>query len=201
MDVLIVDDHPVTAHGVKKMLTDILGSPRLVHVMDGKSAKKEVQSHNFDLAVLDVYLPDSDGHALLYQLLQITPDLKVLVYSSCSPEIYAPMYKAAGALAYIHKSSTFMEFSIALKKVLANKTHFPILTDNTDPNENPFDKLSTREKEVFSHLVKGRSMKEICQLTSLEASTISTQKARIFQKLGVQNTIDLFRMAQAYGEF
>lgn len=206
MNVLIVDDHPVTAHGVKKMLSDILGSPRLVHVMDGKSAKMNIKSEKFDLVVLDVYLPESDTHALLHQLLQDTSDLKVLVYSSCNPEIYAPLYRSGGALGYIHKSSSFLEFSTAVKKVMAGKEYFPQLSDKSanasmKDADNPFSRLSKREMEVFSHLVKGRSVKEICELTSLEPSTIGTQKARIYQKLGVQNTVDLFRMAQAYGEF
>lgn len=206
MNVLIVDDHPVIAHGVMKMLTDILGSPRLLHVLDGKSAKKSIKKDHFDLAIVDVYLPKSDTHALLHQLLHIAPHLKVLVYSSCNPEIYAPLYKTAGALGYVHKSSTFAEFSIAVKRILSGREYFPAISEATtgkqdEVKENPFSNLSKREMEVFLHLVKGRSVKEICALTQLEPSTIGTQKARIYQKLGVQNTVDLFRLAQAYGEF
>jgi DNA-binding NarL/FixJ family response regulator len=63
---------------------------------------------------------------------------------------------------------------------------------------NPFERLSSRELQVMMHLVEGRSVSQIAGILSVHTSTIGTHKSRIMQKLGVDNLIDLNRMAKLF---
>jgi DNA-binding NarL/FixJ family response regulator len=67
----------------------------------------------------------------------------------------------------------------------------------TSPN-NPFEKLSKREKEVLDFMLGGAQVKDISASLSLKSNTISTVKSNIMKKTGASNNIHLFKMAQEY---
>ena len=63
----------------------------------------------------------------------------------------------------------------------------------------PFDELSARELEVAMLLVQGMRQNEIALRLSLSPKTVSTHKSNLFDKLGVNDTIALARLAKQHG--
>jgi DNA-binding NarL/FixJ family response regulator len=64
--------------------------------------------------------------------------------------------------------------------------------------KNPFVELTDREKEVMDFLLKGAMVKEISTNLSIKSNTVSTYKKLIYYKTGVDNNIDLFKLAQKF---
>jgi DNA-binding NarL/FixJ family response regulator len=62
----------------------------------------------------------------------------------------------------------------------------------------PFEKLSRREKEVLDLMLQGALVKHISESLGLKSNTISTVKKNIMLKIGANNNIDLFKMAQEH---
>jgi two-component system invasion response regulator UvrY len=65
-------------------------------------------------------------------------------------------------------------------------------------DKNPFSALTDREREILALMLKGALVKEISSTLSLKSNTISTYKKLIFYKTGVENNIELFKLAQKY---
>ncbi len=62
----------------------------------------------------------------------------------------------------------------------------------------PFDKLSSREFEIVSLLIKGKSVTEISELLAINTSTVGTHKSRSFEKLNVKNLAELIEISRIY---
>ena len=63
---------------------------------------------------------------------------------------------------------------------------------------NPFSILSKREREVLNLILQGAQVKEISASMELKSNTISTFKKNILSKVGVNNNIELFKLAQEH---
>ena len=63
---------------------------------------------------------------------------------------------------------------------------------------NPFSILSKREREVLDLILQGIQVKDISASMELKSNTISTFKKNILSKVGVNNNIELFKLAQEH---
>ena len=101
---------------------------------------------------------------------------------------------------FLNKGTPEEELIFAIKKILAGHTFFggdlvkEMVTSNV-VSYNWARQLSPRENEILGLLLKGISSKEICQIVNLHKSSVATYKARIYQKLGVSNSMEFFQWA------
>jgi DNA-binding NarL/FixJ family response regulator len=122
-----------------------------------------------------------------------------------SEEIYGRKYLQLGVHGFITKDAPPSELRKAIVTILDDKRYISTQLQEQLNKEiiggqpfNPFEKLSSRELQVTMHLVEGRSVSQIASLLSVHTSTIGTHKSRIMNKLGVDNLIDLNRMARLF---
>jgi two-component system invasion response regulator UvrY len=202
--ILIVDDHPIISAGLLFLLKKNFTIADVAFATTGDEANRVIKKKKFDLIVMDVLLPKTDTQALVKRIVTAHPKTVVIMYSSCNEEVYAMPYMQIGAKGYLHKSATDEEVVLAFNTVLSGNLFISKksatsynLFHNSD-NNNPFGELSKRELEVLSHLLRGRSVKEIAETMNLAQSTIATQKSRIFQKIGVTNIVDLVKLSEQY---
>lgn len=207
MNILIVEDHPITAIGYEVLLKRHYKEVHVHIEHRGTDALAYLSKHDVQLVVLDLLLPKTDTHALLHQIRQGNKNTRVLVASGCSEKVYAQRYIAAGAHGFVHKSADDDTFILAVRTVLSGYAFIPKQTVDDDGAmqkngcEDPFKRLSTRELEVLNHILCGLSIKQISEIMHLQQSTIATQKSRILEKLGVTSLVDLFHLANLYGMF
>jgi two-component system invasion response regulator UvrY len=205
MNVLIVDDHEVVRRGVRHVL-DALYKPALVkEAHNQKMALEIICEHDFTMVIMDVQLPNTDTLELLKQLLQWKPELKVLMFSMLPEKIYAAPYYHGGAMGFVSKSAGVGELTKAIDLILNGRKYYSVnfsaseaIEAETSLHYNPFDRLSKREMDAASLLLKGISISEVAHLLDVTTSTAASYKAHIFQKLNIINVSQLTDLAKLH---
>jgi two-component system invasion response regulator UvrY len=202
---LIIDDHVVVRSGIKTLLSEIYKPCDIYEAHDGNSAWERLKERTYDLAMLDIQMPNTDTLNLMENIRNEYPDLKVLIFSMSPENIYAQRYLKAGAKGFLNKDSPIEEIQRAISVILSGKkyisdTLIEILAANAGNAlvENPFDKLSPREFEIASLLLSGHTISQISKNLNLGVSTVGTHKARIFEKLQVANLLEMKKLADHY---
>ena len=204
--ILIVDDHSIVRTGLQLLLKNFLPHSEIDEATDGNTALEKIKQTNYDLVVMDVNMPQTDSFGTLETVLSFKPATKVIMFSMNSEDLYAKRYLKIGAKGYLRKDASYEEIEKAINTVLNNKTYISPelnqkfltgLQSKKEP-ENPFDKLSAREFEIVHHLAQGSSVSEISRKLNIHTSTVGTYKARIFEKLQIQNLIELLNLAKVH---
>jgi len=159
-----------------------------------------------DLVLLDLQLSDGNAIDEVRSISEAFPHARILVYSMTSESVFAPQAIARGAAGFVSKATDEVELAHALDHVLAGETYFSPELQQTmrtrrrervpGANPDPFDDLSERELRVMTELLSGAGVKEIAGRLDLQPTTVATYKARLFDKLGVSNVLDLQRVVE-----
>lgn len=203
LKVLIADDHSIVRLGTSLLLKDEYGELEIYEASNFHQVLDLVKIFSFDLILLDINMPGGDNLEMISSILKINSQVKILVFSSYEETVFAMRYIQAGAFGYLSKDTDEEVVIRAVKTVLkGNKYVSDKLVQNQlnslHSNKNVFSTLSDREWEILNLLIKGQSTTEIAQLLNLRLNTISTYKVRIFQKLDVNNIVELIEMAKLH---
>jgi two-component system, NarL family, invasion response regulator UvrY len=196
--ILLADDHPVVRKGLKQILQEEFSSATIGEAHDGESLVSAVMNSDWDVVITDLMMPGRSGIDTLEQVKKIKPKLPVLIISIHSEELYALRALKAGAAGYLRKDMAPEELVKAINVVLSGQRYITPAVAQTltsaivnEKNEEPHESLSDREFEVFKMLAVGKSVSEISDSLSLSASTISTYKVRILNKMNLKTNADL----------
>ena len=202
--VLIADNHPIIRMGVKNVLEAATGFEVVNDASTTKELFDKLEKSTPDVVILEMDIPDINGIATLRKMKKEYPDVKVLMYSGQSEDVYALSTIRAGAFGYLSKSSDIDYMISAVRKVsegnmfitneLAQRLAFD---EGTQKPRRFFRKLSTREVEVLKLLASGKRNKDVAEGLNLNEKTVSTYKARLMKKLNVDNMVDLLQQAKA----
>jgi two-component system invasion response regulator UvrY len=203
---LTIEGHPITALGMNVLIEEILKDVTIYQTMTGSDALKKLKKQVMDIIILDPALPKTDTNFLLQELLRIQPKVKVLIFSNRNEKVFALPFIRIGASGYIVRSAPKAEFILAIHNLIAGKLYFNIEQLQTQKKNigknkdeiSPFERLSGRELELFTHLITGLRIKEITHIMNIEQSTVATLKKRIMIKLGVDNMVDLVKLSTVF---
>ena len=200
--ILVIDDHEVVRRGVKQILEEIFPH---VEVGEADTAQKGIaaaRQEPWDLAIVDISLPDQSGLELLSELHGTAPQLPLMVLSLHPEEQYAVRAFRAGAMAYLTKQSAPEELARAVRQVLTGRMYVTTSLGermagslSKNPTCPEHHTLSEREFEVLVLLAQGQSVKHIAQSLTLSDKTVSTYRARLLDKLQLSTTVELIRYA------
>jgi DNA-binding NarL/FixJ family response regulator len=203
--ILIVDDHPMMRNGLAQLIDH---EPDLKVGAEADSASQAVaavEKQKFDLALLDISLPDKNGLELIKDLRVLRPELPLLVVSMHDEMVYAERVLRAGARGYIMKQEGGQNFLQAIRQVLdgqifvSDKMSARILeTFSARQNGNsisPVRRLSDREFEVFQLVGQGIINRDIAERLHLSIRTIEVHPVNIKEKLHLQTAMELVRYA------
>jgi DNA-binding NarL/FixJ family response regulator len=198
--VLLADDHNLVREGLKQLLRATDDIAVAGEAADGDEALALVRSSDFDLAVLDLSMPGLAGVDLIKRLKLEKPRLRILVLSMHGEQQYAARALKAGASGYLTKDSASAQLVGAIRKIAAGGVHISEaaaaqLLGGAAAGEAPHTRLSDREFEVFRLLVAGEAITAIAHKLHLSVKTVSTHKARILQKMGMESAAELVRYA------
>ncbi|MCF0054206.1 response regulator transcription factor [Dyadobacter sp. CY356] len=205
--ILIVEDHAIVRMGIDFLITDLFQPVDVHQASNFTSALALLHKNVFDLIVLDINIPGGENSRMINKIRAIQPSVKILVFSGSEEEIYALHYIHAGANGFLSKGASEDEYRIAIMAVLNNGKYISSkvqqqmvknILDSKYVSSNPLEDLSKRELEVMHLLAQGKWTKEIATLLNLKETTISTYKARIFEKLEVANIIEMFKKLELY---
>jgi len=200
--VVIADDHQILREGLKQLLQAAGDLEVVGEAGDGFEVLDRVRRDEFDVLLLDMSMPGKSGVELIKQVKGEKPKLRILVLSMHEEHQYAVRAIRAGASGYLTKESAASQLVAAIRKVGGGGAYITpevaerLAQDAMPHAEGPLHaSLSDREFEVFHMLVDGVSVNEIAARLHLSAKTISTHKARLMEKLGVDSTADLVHYA------
>ncbi len=203
MRILIADDHTIVREGIKMLLIEAYPTAEIVHVSDSEELLKQVWASKWDVIISDISMPPGDsGLEAIKKIKEHTPTTPVIILSMHAPEQYAVRAIKSGASSYLTKGAATLELVNAVNHVLSGKKFLTpdvvtVLADafENSTNRKTLEQLSDREMEVFIMLAKGKTISEIAHEISLNANTISTFRARIFEKMGFHNNLELIKYA------
>ena len=206
--VLVADDHVIIRRGLRNLLKDHL-RPCEVHEA-GSCAEllSQLPRRNHHLLLLDLQLGDGSAIDVVERIRAEHPAVRVLVYSMGPERIYAQRLLRMGCAGYLDKQSSEEEVLRAVRTVLQGREYrsheleMRALEQPTGSlgaaSPDAFVTLSDREVLVMEELLKGTGVKEIADRLHLQPTTVATYKARLFDKLGVSNVLDLQRLVEAH---
>lgn len=206
----IVDDHPVVRLG----LADVCGREADLTVCGeagtAAEALQAIPTVHPDLVLVDISLEGDSGLELVRVLSQRYPEMRTLVVSAHDEMLYAERALQAGADGYVQKGTSARILLSAIRKILgggvyvSDRVRERLLQRNfgpdRDPHTTPLEQLSDRELQVFEHLARGRSTREIADVMEISPHTVGTYRERIKEKMGFRSTAELVRQAVAWGE-
>ena len=198
--VLICDDHQIVRQGIKQILADAADIALAGEAASGPEAVALVRAGGIDVVLMDIAMPQRDGLDVLKQLRAEFPKLPVLMLSTYPDRQYAVRSLKLGAAGYLNKSADAEQMTEAIRRVAGGRLFItPNVAEQlagavgggTHDDTPLHDRLSHREYQVFRLLAAGRSVGEIAEQLVLAANTVSTYRARILEKTGVRNDVEL----------
>lgn len=205
--VLICDDHRIVREGIKQILAEASDLRVMGEAANGPEAIQQVRAGAAagagpDVVLLDIAMPQRDGLDILKALRSEFPKLPVLMLSTYPDRQYAVRSLKLGAAGYLNKSADSEQMIDAVRTVARGRRFItPSVAEHlaaaigdgfaADDGVPLHEVLSHREHQVFQMLVAGRSVGEIAEQLVLSSNTVSTYRARILEKTGVRNDVEL----------
>jgi DNA-binding NarL/FixJ family response regulator len=204
--VVVADDHTLMREGLRRVLQAQSDFEVVGEAANGREVQDWVRQGGFDVLLLDLSMPDHSGVDFIRRLKEHAPKLPILVLTMHEEEQYAVRSIRAGAAGYLTKESAATELANALRRVASGRLYIStavaeqLALDTMQGIDAPLHKqLSDREFEVFQLLVHGKSPTDIAGHLHLSIKTVSTHKARILQKMGMQSMAELVCYAVTHG--
>jgi two-component system, NarL family, invasion response regulator UvrY len=203
--VFLLDDHALVRTGMRLMLSAETDIEVIGEADTGEVALPMIRKLKPDVVLCDLHLPGISGLEVTERLVKGDYGCKVVVVSVLEDGPMPKRLLEAGASGYVGKGGDAAELLRAIrdvargKRYLANGIAQHLALAGIGGDASPFDMLSPRELEIAMLIVQGFRQEQIAKRLSLSAKTVNTHKSRLFEKLGIQDTIALARLSTQYG--
>lgn len=205
--ILLVDDHVMVRDGMRLMFS---ADPQLHITGEAETAQQALtllQKESFDVALIDISLPDKSGLELLKQMVAHCPKLGILVISMYAEDVYALRALKLGAAGYLTKNSSASALIAAVHtaaaggKVISANTAQKLAGMFSGDHLPHHEQLSDRELEVMKQIAKGESLVDIATQLHVSPSTVTTYRTRILEKMQMKTNAELTRYVFANNLF
>lgn len=205
--VLIVDDHPIVRHGLRRMIELEPDLAVCGEAQTEKEAREAIRELAPDVVIVDISLGQGDGLELVRDVHAQRPELPMLVLSMHDELIYAERLLAAGASGYIMKQAASDQLIIALRQVLEGARYLSEslasalqLARETGTSSlaavgDPVHRLSNRELQVLSFIGRGLSSREAADALGLSIKTVESHRQSLKRKLNLATNAQLLQFA------
>lgn len=202
---LLADDHSLIRQGLVFILDELQTEVEIFHSSNMQSALESAISNPIDIIIIDAHFPDGNSLGIIPEIKKLKPDIKILVFSGIDENVYALKYINAGANGFLSKLSEEDEVKIALEQMIENGEYITstvqklLITSIRNPQLlNPLQSLTEREIEIAKMYANGLGNLEIANLLNVKQNTISTVKKRIFDKLMIDNIVELIELIKQH---
>ncbi len=203
--IMLVDDHAVVRAGVRRLLEQDARFAVIAECDSGEQAYQQFGEHLPDITVIDLSMPGMGGMEAISRIIARYPTAKLLVLSMHENAAFASQALKAGARGYLAKNGLAEELVGALESITNGQTYINAniskkITQQFLSNEdNPLQQLSVREFEIFRLLAEGSDSNIIATTLNISSKTVANYQTSIKQKLGLNNSVELVRLAIRHG--
>ena len=207
--VLLVDDHHVVRRGIRALLENEAGILVVGEAGTGVEAARLTLQLKPDVLIIDLMLADMSGLEVIRQVRKRAPAISAVVLSMYGNDCYVVEALQAGAKAYVLKDSPPEELMRAVREAALGRRYLaPPLSDRAievyllrseDSQLDPYDMLTSREREVLHLAAQGMTSSETANRLCISPRTVEVHRARVMQKLGLHNRTELIHFAIRQG--
>jgi DNA-binding NarL/FixJ family response regulator len=202
IQVVLADDHDLVRSGIKALLSTVEGVQVIAEARNGNELLQLLESVKPDVVMTDISMPGMDGITAIAEIHARFPDVRVLVLSMYDTVDFVKRAVANGACGYLMKDAPPFELEQALRSVMATGSYFSAavaqrLLQPSEPTVD--DELTTRQVEILTLIAQGKSAKEIAFELGLSPKTVDVHRARIMERLRLNDIASLTRYAVRKG--
>lgn len=199
--VLIVDDHPMVAEGIRAILETYDDIAVVGTLGNGQEVIDRSEALAPDVILLDLNMPHVNGLSATEILLERNPETRILILSMHDSPEYISTALRHGAAGYVLKDVPIEEIKEAIDRVMAGERYLctgataslkPSTMDGREP-------LTDREQTILLQLAQGKSNKDVAVELDISVRTVETHRKNIKRKLGIATTAGLTRYALEHG--
>ena len=203
---MVVDDHAILRDGIRALLSlhddiEIVGE-----ASEGKEAIEKAQELIPDVLVMDIAMAGMDGLEATRRIRKKNPKVRVLVLTQHDNREYIVSAIKAGVAGYLPKRALGSDLVSAIRAVFkGNSFLYPsaataLIEDYLDQvEEEPYDQLTAREREILKLIADGNTGREIADMLFLSLKTVLGHRTRIMEKLDIHNRTELIKYAMRKG--
>lgn len=206
--ILIADDHPLIAEGIKNTFENQPDFKVLAVVNNGQEAISYIEKNTIDIALLDINMPIMDGIECAKKIISEFKGVKIAMLSMYQESSIIKSLIEIGVKGYMLKTIPSDELLLAIKNIYNGKDYFTsdvtkaLISGDNSPSFNQFTKksslveeLTSREKEIIKYLSQGLTNTQIGEKLFISPRTVDTHRTNIMRKIDVHNVASLIRFA------
>ncbi len=204
--VMIADDHALVREGIMAFLRmhdeiEIAGE-----ASNGIEAIQKARELRPDIILMDISMPELGGIEATVEIKKTMPEIKILILTQYDDKAYVSRLLKAGVSGYILKHAVGTDLIAAIKAVAQGESylHSSIASKVIDGYlgtssgmtiEDPYEKLTDREKQVLKLIAEGHSHKEIASMLNISVKTVIAHQTNISEKLDIRSRAGLIKFA------
>ncbi len=204
--VMLVDDHAIMRDGIRALI-DLHGDIEIVgEASEGREAIEKERELVPDVVVMDIAMPGMDGLEVTRRIMKESPKVKVLILTQHDNREYVLSAIKAGTAGYIPKRALGSELIAAIRSVhkgdsfLYPSAAAALIKDYLhQKKEEPYDRLTAREREVLRLIAEGYTSREIAEMLGISIKTVLGYRVKIMGKLDIHNHTELIKYAMRRG--
>ncbi|WP_438971556.1 response regulator [Methylophaga sp.] len=203
--VMLVDDHAVVRSGLCRLLEQNADIRVIAEANSGEQAYQIYPDIHPDILVMDMSMPGMGGLEAVRRVLNRWPAARVIMFSMHENATYAIQSLTAGAMGYVAKSGNAEDLVKAVREVSSGKSFLSsdmahkVALQSLAGDDNPTQRLTSREFEVFRLLAEGKLVDDIASCLSIGQKTVANYQTSLKQKLDIHSPVELVRLAMKYG--
>jgi len=198
--ILLVDDHALVRQGLRSLLAQE-GFSVVGEAADGLEAMEKVRSLSPDIVVMDISMPAQNGLNVAREVHKFFPQVKVILLSQHTEDMYIADALEACVAAYVLKSQASSDLVHAIHQVSSGKVYYSpdisasVLAAYKAKTDDKPDSLTLRERQVLQLIAEGKTTRDVASLLFISVKTAETHRTRLMQKLDIHETATLVRYA------
>jgi len=198
--ILLVDDHALVRQGLHSLLAQE-GFSVVGEAADGLEAMEKIRSLSPDIVVMDISMPAQNGLNVAREVHKFFPQVKVILLSQHTEDMYIADALEACVAAYVLKSQASSDLVHAIHQVSSGKVYYSpdisasVLAAYKAKTDDKPDSLTLRERQVLQLIAEGKTTRDVASLLFISVKTAETHRTRLMQKLDIHETASLVRYA------
>jgi len=204
--VILAEDHTIVRQGLRSLLEQSEDIEVIAEAEDGREAVKKTGQHQPDIVLMDISMPLLNGIEATRQIKKEFPEVKVLILTMHTTEEYIHQILHAGASGFLVKKTAHHELISAIRAIHKGDAYLsPVISKKVideyiqktkeQTEQYPYEKLTSREREVLQLIAESKSNKQIADMLYLSVKTVETHKAHVMEKLNIHTKADLVKYA------
>lgn len=202
---LLADDHSIVRQGMEILIDEIVPNSKVYHTSSLLQIVELVKSKEIEIAIIDAHFPDGNSLHILPEMKNANPHIKILVFTGLEEDLHVLKFIKAGANGYVSKLSEEEQIRQAISDIVHKGEYFSTVSRNLmvqfvhNPELiNPLSRLTNRELQIAEMYADGLGNLEIANQLDIKQNTVSTIKKNIFDKLKIENLVELIDLVKTH---